>query len=118
MTTLGELELRIMQVLWATAGPVPVRAVHEHLVAERDLAYTTVMTVLDRLAKKQVVDRSLNGRAWEYVPLTTRAELVGNEMVEVLREGADGDVAPSLAAFVGALNEDERAELLASLGNR
>lgn len=58
---LGELETAIMRVLWATPQPLTVRAVFEVLVEDRQLAYTTVMTVLDRLAKKGVVLREPPG---------------------------------------------------------
>ncbi|HTZ28186.1 MAG TPA: BlaI/MecI/CopY family transcriptional regulator, partial [Streptosporangiaceae bacterium] len=48
---LGELERAIMDVLWESTDPLTVRQVSGNLT-ERDLAHTTVMTVLDRLAKK------------------------------------------------------------------
>ena len=51
MNRLGELERAIMDVLWEAANPLSVREV-SGLLTDRDLAHTTVMTVLDRLAKK------------------------------------------------------------------
>ena len=73
MATLGELEQRVMDVLWAADGPMSVRQVLEVLLDEKRLAYTTVMTVLDRLAKKDVVSRE---REWMYTPARDRASLV------------------------------------------
>jgi len=55
MTRLGELERAVMDHLWSSAEPQTVRQVHEELSAHRDLAYTTIMTVLQRLAKKNLV---------------------------------------------------------------
>lgn len=52
LTRLGDLERAVMNQLWAASEPQTVRQVHEVLVTERDLAYTTVMTVLQRLAKR------------------------------------------------------------------
>ena len=52
---LGELEQAVMDHLWSAPEPQTVRQVHEALSARRDLAYTTVMTVLQRLAKKNLV---------------------------------------------------------------
>ena len=72
MNSLGELERRVMDRLWATPGPQSVRDVHLALSAERDLAYTTVMTVLDRLAKKALVRRTRDGRAYLYEPAQGR----------------------------------------------
>ena len=50
MTRLGELEREVMDHLWNAPEPQTVRQVHEALSARRDLAYTTIMTVLQRLA--------------------------------------------------------------------
>ena len=65
MNRLGELERAIMDVLWETPEPLTVRQVSGQLT-ERDLAHTTVMTVLDRLAKKGFARRERDGRAWRY----------------------------------------------------
>jgi predicted transcriptional regulator len=68
---LGKLERAVLDVLWDRATPCLVRDVVDAL-ADRDLAYTTVMTVLDRLAKKGMVSRERDGRAWRYQPRATR----------------------------------------------
>ena len=59
---LGELERAIMDVLWDSTEPLTVRQVGLRLI-NRDLAHTTVMTVLDRLAKKGFARRQRDGRA-------------------------------------------------------
>ena len=73
MTRLGDLERAVMDVLWDRSGPATVREVVDGLDG-RDLAYTTVMTVLDRLAGKGMVERERAGRAWSYrrSPAATR----------------------------------------------
>ena len=58
---MGDLEREVMTRLWDASEPLTVRQVHELLSRDRDLAYTTVMTVLDRLAKKNLVTVSLVG---------------------------------------------------------
>ena len=63
MNRLGELERAIMEILWESTDLMTVRQVGAGLV-DRDLAHTTVMTVLDRLAKKGFVKRERAGRAW------------------------------------------------------
>ncbi len=62
---LGPLEIEIMEILW-TRGESSVRDVVEELT--RPLAYTTVMTTLDRLFKKRLLERRKSERAFFYSP--------------------------------------------------
>jgi predicted transcriptional regulator len=71
MGTLGPMETQAMEVLW-TCGECQVRDVMKAL--DRHLAYTTVMTTLDRLFKKKFVSRHKQSRAYIYAPLLTRQE--------------------------------------------
>jgi predicted transcriptional regulator len=98
---LGDLEREVMTQLWDAAGPLTVRQVHERLQRDRDLAYTTVMTVLDRLAKKDVVTRRKEDRAYLYAPAQTREEMTAAVMLDALSTSTDQDAA--LAYFVGRL---------------
>lgn len=84
MAVLGELENAVMEILWSHRVSMSVRDVHVLLGQQRDLAYTTVMTVLDRLSKKGIADRTLEGRAWLYSPAVTRVQLVAAEVEELL----------------------------------
>jgi predicted transcriptional regulator len=68
---LGHLELTVMEILW-THGESHVRDVIPKL--SRPLAYTTVMTTLDRLYKKGLLDRSKSDRAFLYSPRLSRQE--------------------------------------------
>src|SRR6516165_8290829 len=72
---LGELERAIMDVLWESTEPLTVRQVGERLT-DRELAHTTVMTVLDRLAKKGFARRERDGRAWRYCAAADREAYV------------------------------------------
>ncbi|MFP5416391.1 MAG: BlaI/MecI/CopY family transcriptional regulator [Actinomycetes bacterium] len=84
MPILGDLEHAVMDVLWGREAPTPVRDVHEELARGREIAYTTVMTVLDRLSKKGIVRRQLDGRAWLYVPARSRLDLYVDTINDVL----------------------------------
>ena len=68
---LGPLEIAVMEILW-TRGESNVRAVAARL--GRPLAYTTVMTTLDRLFKKGLLDRRKSDRAFLYLPNLSRRE--------------------------------------------
>ncbi|RCK70310.1 BlaI/MecI/CopY family transcriptional regulator [Desertihabitans brevis] len=115
MATLGELERAVMEQLWAADSPLSVREVHQALGSERELAYTTVMTVLDRLAKKDVVSRERVGRAWMYRPTSTREAMVAEVMHSALVE-QEVDRSAALMAFVNRVSPDEMALLRDALG--
>lgn len=110
VAVLGELETEIMRVLWATHEPLTVRAVFEELSTQRQLAYTTVMTVLDRLAKKGKVERRQLGRAWLYRPAMTHSSMVTQEMSSLLHDAGD-EANLVLGEFVQQLAAPQRAHL-------
>ncbi|MGV0626346.1 BlaI/MecI/CopY family transcriptional regulator [Mycolicibacter minnesotensis] len=115
-THLGDLERAVMDHLWSTPDSQTVREVHEALSAHRDLAYTTVMTVLQRLAKKNLVSQIRNDRAHRYTPVRGRDELVAGLMVEALDQAADsGDRRAALVHFVERVGVDEAAALRRAL---
>ncbi len=60
-----------MNVLWV-AGTATVHEIRAHLFPQRPLAYTTIMTVMDRLARKGIVDRKKRGRAHLYRPVVPK----------------------------------------------
>lgn len=116
MAGLGDLQRSVMDVLWAAETPVSVREVHTALAAERDLAYTTVMTVLVRLVEKGLADRELHGRAWLYHPARSREELTAEAMHSALGDGS-GDRSAALVAFVEKVSADEAALLRQALAD-
>lgn len=104
MPVFGDLEQAVMEVLWASPAAMSVRDVHAALSRDRELAYTTVMTVMDRLAKKGQLQRELDGRAWRYSPVYSWAQLVSNEIVALLNTGPAelrGQVLDSVRQRVG-----------------
>jgi predicted transcriptional regulator len=78
---LTPLELEIMHVLW-NEGPSNVQAVQQHL--ERELAYTTVQTMLNILHRKGKVKRTLRDRAYFYQPVVSRSHVVGNHVSDLI----------------------------------
>jgi BlaI family transcriptional regulator, penicillinase repressor len=78
---LTPLELEIMHVLWES-GPANVQAVQQHL--ERELAYTTVQTMLNILHKKGKVKRVLKDRAYEYAPVVSRSHVTRQHITDLI----------------------------------
>jgi predicted transcriptional regulator len=108
---LGDLERAIMEVLWQTDSSLTVRQVSNGL--PQNLAHTTVMTVLDRLAKKGFARRERDGRAWRYRPAATREAYVAELMLTALEQTGDRDAA--LARFAQSVSGDEAEVLLEAL---
>jgi predicted transcriptional regulator len=111
---LGHLEREVMEVVWQT-GETTVRQVRAAL--PRPVAYTTVMTTLDRLFKKGFVVRSRTGRAFLYRPLHTRQQTeaaVASGLVSGLF--SRGAAVPILSNLVDAVgSQDGGADLLDAL---
>lgn len=116
LTRLGELEREVMDHLWSSREPQTVRQVHEALAERRDLAYTTIMTVLQRLAKKNLVVQRRDDRAHRYAPTHGRDELVAGLMVDALDQAADsGSRVAALVHFVERVGVDEADALRRAL---
>lgn len=102
-----------MTVLWDHDEPTSVRQVLTDLQPDRELAYNTVLTVVDILYKKNWLHRSRHGRAFLYWPVATRAEYGMQLMRAAMAES--GDPAGALVNFARQLRPDESAALRAAL---
>ncbi|MDN5794838.1 MAG: BlaI/MecI/CopY family transcriptional regulator [Intrasporangium sp.] len=116
---LGDLERAVLEHLWAEGPSRPegltVRDVHDVVGVQRDLAYTTLMTVLDRMAKKGLVTRERDGRAWRYTAASTRDELTSETMHHALGELAGTERRSVLLHFLDESTPEELDELKAAL---
>ena len=112
----GELEARIMECMWAAESPRTVRDVHTELAAERTLAYTTVMTVMDKLHRKGWLEREPVGRAYVYRPRQSKERYTADLMNEAL--AASSDRGATLVAFLEQLTPAESRALRAALGKK
>ena len=111
----GDLEMAIMEVMWAGDGPHVVREVRERLRYGRPVAYTTVMTVLNILYRKGVLDRDKPGRAFRYWPVEAREDHDARLMAEVLRSGGDQDA--TIRRFLARVDDDEMLSLCSALAD-
>ena len=101
-----------MAQLWTSPAPLTVREVHDRL--ERELAYTTVMTVLGRLAAKGIVRQERDGKAYRYSAASTREQMTASLMLDALGD-VGSDRTAALVAFVNQVGPDEAAALRAAL---
>lgn len=110
---LGPLEMRLLRTLWARPSAT-VRELIE--TGEIDCAYTTVMTTLDRLHKKGLLEREAEGRAFRYSAALTRAEFEGNTVRNAILNFLGGsNVAPAPLSFLVDAVSEHDAKLLDSL---
>lgn len=97
-----------METLWSASGPLTARDVQDSLLG-RDLATTTVLTVLGRLERKGLVSRERVGRAHRYRSVASREDHVAELMRDALDAAPDRGAA--LARFLGNMPDEERAAL-------
>jgi len=109
--SLGALERDVMAIAWER-GEISVRDACAQLPP--GVAYTTVMTTMDRLFKKRLLARRKVGRAFVYRATETRDELEGavaTELMQSLVHGHRGEPLPLLSSLVDAVSERDRALL-------
>ncbi|MDQ6934091.1 MAG: BlaI/MecI/CopY family transcriptional regulator [Actinomycetota bacterium] len=114
MRQMGQLEAEVMQRLWFWNRPVLVREVLEDLQKGRDIAYTTVMTVLDNLHRKGLASRAKDGRAYRYSPTCSR-EVYAASLLEEVLAGSGGDRGAVLLHFVEQMPVADATALRAAL---
>ncbi len=109
---MGDLERAVMERLWSAPEPQTVRQVHAGLTG-RHLAYTTIMTVLRRLATKHLVVQYRDDRAYRYAPAHSREDLVAELMLDALRQAADDSAnrAAAILHFVELVGAEEACAL-------
>lgn len=98
-----------MTRVWQWNRPVTVREVLEDLQQERSIAYTTVMTVMDNLHQKGWVRREVDGRAYRYTAVSTRAAYSAALMNEAWSRS--DNPAAALVAFFGMMSAEQREAL-------
>jgi predicted transcriptional regulator len=111
---LGNLEERVMEIMWRANRPLAVRDVAQKLRTKPALAYTTVMTTLDRLFKKELLARDKEGNAFIYRPAMTRDEYHCRIVEETVGDLIEKSAMPVLAAFVdtaATIDEENLARL-------
>ncbi len=108
---LGDLQLRIMKILWERREAT-VAEVHESLADGKNLAYTTIATMLRKMEGKGLVTHRAEGRSFVYAPKVAEADVsrsMADHLVDRLFEGSLTEVVTHLLST----REVSRAELAA-----
>ncbi len=107
---LGNLEYAVMQVVWQNQR-VTVRDVVDALNQQRPLAYTTVMTVMSRLAEKGILRQHRAGRAYEYEAVYTPEELAAESAGQTIRSLLEDFGPVAVTEFVQQVGQVDRRQL-------
>ena len=109
--SLGPLEKRVLDCLWSRDAAVSVRDLQPEFPST---AYTTLMTTLDRLYRKGLLDREKSGRAYLYRPRFSEealaAELMRRTIARLLRSG-NALLRPILSTFVDTVSQSDAQAL-------
>jgi predicted transcriptional regulator len=115
---LGPLEANVMEAIWGSRKtPVTVREIHDTLKKTKKLAYTTVMSTMDRLFEKNLLDRKIEkgrgGLYYVYWPALEKQSFQKSAVREVLSSLIDnfGEVVANCLVDETSLNEEERKTL-------
>jgi predicted transcriptional regulator len=109
--TFGPLEIRVLEALWSRPTPACVRDLQPQFPG---VAYTTLMTTLDRLFRKGTLTRQKSGRAFFYRPKASQQELISELAGSTFATMLPGDAAavrPILSMFVDTVGDRDHALL-------
>lgn len=107
---LGDLEADVMRVVWKKRRAT-VQDVQEALKPKRPLAYTTIMTVMSRLAKKGLLKQHKVGRGYVYSPRASQEKMAGSMLRSLIRRFYDGAATKAIAHLLETKEEIDEAEL-------
>lgn len=114
LTHLGETEMEVLHHVW-DLGEATVTDVRERILEDRDVAYTTIMTVLKKLAEKGYLDYHKEGRSYVYQPAQEPNEVQHSLLRRLMDKVFEGSPSALVQTLVRRedLSDDERAEIRA-----
>lgn len=115
----SELELQVLAVLW-DKGPLTVRQIREEMPDKKKRAYTTMLSVLQGMEKKQLVDHDRDGVAHVYKPLVRRQQVLRPLFRDLLRNVFGGNATSAMQCLLDSANiaDDELAEIKQMLNDQ
>ncbi len=109
MPTLGELEIAVLEHVWANAGPT-AKSVHDHIGLSRNTSLNTVQSALERLHRKGLLSREKHGHSYVYSAMLERDALIARYIGSLLGTFST-DASSALAAFIDAADDISAEEL-------
>ncbi len=103
---LGELQRAVMEVIWER-GEASVHDVRDHLGRKKALAYTTILTTLQKLEKASWLGHRATGKSYVYYPLRSRDEAGAGSVRRFLKQVFEGD---AVAMFQHLIRESDLSE--------
>lgn len=108
----SDLEMQVLSVLWEH-GPLTVREILNRLPDGKDRAYTTVLTIMQGMTKKELVTRTKEGTAHVFHPAVSRDEILQPVMSRLLRNVFGGNPSQVVQALFNStdVSRDDLAEI-------
>jgi len=104
---LGKLESQVMEAIWSRGDEVTIRDIYEEIASRRKIAYTTVMTIMGRLAEKSILEKRKTGNISYFRTTMSRREFTDNLVGRVLDSLLDDFTDTTLAHFINRVQEDD-----------
>lgn len=117
---LGELEKEIMDFIWSKNQPVTVRMIYESISRKRKTAYTTVMTIMNRLVNKKLLKRIPEGKAYSYLAAYSKNKFLTKVSRQIIKNFVLNFGDTAIASFVQEIDKipaDKRQKLVKLLKN-
>lgn len=118
---LGELEKDVMEIIWLSKNPISVRSVAETLQKKRSIAYTTVMTIMGRLADKGILARKINGPSYLYQQKVSKEKFVARSVHSIFNTAIytlGQEAVAHFAKEIQKVGSGKRKELLTALNKK
>lgn len=103
---LGSLEQQVMEVLWKAIKPLKPQEVLSQM--KGDYAYTTIMTILKRLADKNIVSRNMSGKVYLYKPCTCKDKFIKQNLSGIIGGLVDSYGQAAIANFVDVIKNNKQ----------
>ena len=112
---LGELEKEIMGIIWKNDQQETVRSVFETLSKKRKIAYTTVMTIMNRLVNKGLLKRSLESKVYSYEAVYSKDRFLTKMSKQIIKNFVSSFGDAAIASFIHEVDKipaDKKRKLL------
>jgi predicted transcriptional regulator len=109
---LGPLENDVMNIIWGQENEVTVREVFDLLVLQKEMAYTTVMTIMVRLAEKNILEKRKEGKTMYFKPKVSKEAFTGEVVGSVVDSLLEDFAEVAMARFVSSVKKGDKETIL------